>query len=107
MSCQRGQGSTEIHYLCTSYQEAIKEYYDYMRMSKSDFLESVNKEYWFMYLYKFPLSVNFAYLNGKNWSETKLSKSSKYRIKFKTWGDLINEYKITNRNKAIDDIIDQ
>jgi len=102
MSCQRGQGSPELHYICDNYNEAIEVYYNH-HAENSDFLQSTERKYWFMYLYEFPMSTDFKE-KGFSWSKVKLSKSSKYRIKFKTWGDLTNEYKITQRDKVIDEI---
>tara|TARA_R110000772_G_scaffold55_6_gene324 strand:- start:2752 stop:3114 length:363 start_codon:yes stop_codon:yes gene_type:complete len=104
MSCQRGQGIPEIHYMCDNYNEAIKAYYDHQISDQVDFLDSPDREYWFMNLYKFPLGVSFRDEGHRSSSRIKISKSSKYRIKFKTYGDLINEYKITNRNQAIDEV---
>lgn len=106
MSCQRGQGLPEIHYLCDNYDEAIDIYYKYYLKDDEDFLKSPNRNYWFMYLYKLPIGVIFS-KNGdlSRASDTKLGRSSEYRIKFNTWGDLINEWKMCNRNSKIDSIL--
>ncbi len=105
MSCQRGQGLPEIHYICDYYDEAIKAYYTYHLKDNKDFLKSRDRNYWFMYLYQFPISKDFK-TDGKSWSNIKLGKSCKYRIKFKYWGDLIDEFKMVNRNIKLNELID-
>lgn len=107
MACQRGQAAHEIHSMWDTYEKAIKEYYEYhIRDDKeSSFSRSRqdDDDYWFMYLYKFPVNKIFA--NNKGWSETKLGKSSKYRIKFKNWGELRKEYVVVSRDSKIESII--
>ena len=58
-------------------------------------------DYWFMYLYKFPVNVDFSN-NGS--SNIKKGKSSKYRLKFKNWGELRKEYISVNRDNKLTEI---
>ena len=105
MSCQRGQASPELHYMCDNYADAITVYYNhYVKDKRKNFLEMPERAYWYMYLFKFPMGINFSTV-GFSGSDVKLQKSSKYRIKFKTYGDLINEYKVIQRDKVIDDVL--
>ena len=102
MSCQRGQGASEIHSIWDSYERAIKEYYEYhIRDGYSNRDDS--SEYWFMNLYKIPVNKKFA--NEDDYSKEKFTKSSKNRIKFKNFGELRKEYKIIDRDNKINEIL--
>ena len=51
MSCQRGQGLPEVHYMTLSYEDAIKVYHNHHVNDDKEFLEESNdnRDYWFMY----------------------------------------------------------
>jgi hypothetical protein len=91
--------------MCDNYNEAIKAFYDHQMEEQVDFVKNPLREYWFMNLYKFPLGISFKDEGHRSSSKEKLGKSSKYRVKFKTWGDLINEYTVTQRDKVIDEVL--
>ena len=75
MSCQRSQGSPEIFSIWDTYEKSIIAYYNYCVDNKS-FSFSFN----YMFLYRIP--VNQMFCDNTKWSDVKLQKSSKYRIKF-------------------------
>lgn len=82
ISCQRGQKSPEIYSIWTTYESAIINYYECV----------VHDGYYldFMYLYKYPTNVK--YCEYDDWSNIKLSKSCKHRMKFKDFKELENIY---------------
>ncbi len=95
---------TKLYHISSTYEGAIKAFYDYHLKSHKDFLNE-NRTWWSLELYGFPM--DFDYTNGEiNRSEENLSKSSKYRIKFKDWDALKKEYKIINRDLQISNIVD-
>jgi len=102
MSCQRNQGGPEIHSLWTTYESAIMNYYQYLIDKKYTSDGSLN----FMYLYKLPLNEDFKE-NGNSWSDIKLQKTCKHRVKFKTFKDLENEYTYVLRGKKLERIVDE
>jgi hypothetical protein len=103
MACQRGQSSPEIFSIWNTYEKAITAYYKYHIDEDNLYKKTDNDTYWFMYLYKIPVGENFVEVSRKS-SDVKLQKSCKYRIKFKTWGDLRKEYNIVNRDSKIESI---
>ncbi len=94
LACQRGQGGTEIHSMWSSYEGAILAYHDYVGKEKFNVT--------FMFLYKMPLDVNFQVL-GRDWSDVKIQKSSKYRVKL-TYEELQKEYQMVSRSVKINTI---
>jgi hypothetical protein len=103
LSCQRGQGSPEIHSMWNSYEKAIKSYYHYHISDKST--SSISN---FMFLYKFPTNTIFS-VGGegeswRDWSDVKIQKSSKYRIKFDSFKELESEYKVFNRDDKLTEL---
>ena len=104
MTHKRSQTVPELYHISSTYDEAIRVFYQFHLADCSDFLTD-NRSYWFMELYKFP--VDHDYTNGKITStKEKLSKSSKHRIKFKDWNALKKEYKRINRDIQIANIVD-
>ena len=101
MSCQRGQGAPEIHSIWTTYESAIKEYYEY-HIKDGYAKSSDDSELWFMYLYKIPVNERFAE-EGKEWSKEKITKSSKHRLKLK-WGDVKKEWSLISRDEKLTQI---
>lgn len=91
ISAQRGQGAPEIFYLTCSYENAIIFLYEFILKDEDG--KNINSSYSFhtdfYHLNKFPLDSNLA---RDKWSDVKMTKSSKYRIKFKNWGELKKEY---------------
>jgi hypothetical protein len=102
ISCKRGSGNPEIGGLYTEYDQAIVAYYDILSLNGRI---SRDKDYFFWDIYKFPSNVSFI-LDGESWSDTKIQKSSKYRIEFKNGREIIDEYTRITRNKRIESIID-
>lgn len=97
MSCQRGGGAPEIHSIWSTYEAAIKEYYEYH--IKDGYEKSGDdSQFWFMYLYKIPVNERFAV--GNEWSKEKLTKSSKHRLKLK-WGDVKKEWSLISRDEKL------
>ena len=92
ISAQRGQKAPEIFYFTYSYENAIIYLYEYI--VKDNEGKTINDSYSFhtdfYQLNKFPLDFEFAPTD--TWSDVKMTKSSKFRIKFKNWGDLKKEY---------------
>ena len=109
MACQRGQGGTEIFSMWDSYEKSIIAYYNY-HIKDGYGKRQDSSDYWFMYLYKFPVNMDFStdFCGHGGSSDIKIQKSSKYRIKFKNWGELKKEYTkvyITeNRNDKLIDL---
>ncbi len=100
ISAQRGQKAPEIFYFTYDYDKVIIYLYEYI-------LEDNNsKEYLvtdFYQLNKFPLE--FAFAPDETWSNVKMTKSSKYRIKFKNWGELKKEYISCKRNEKLEIVL--
>ena len=92
ISAQRGQGAPEIFYFTYSYENAIIFLYEFILKDEGG--KTINDSYSFhtdfYHLNKFPSNLNFA--PDYDWSKVKMTKSSKYRIKFKNWGELKKEY---------------
>lgn len=101
MSCQRGQGASEIHSIWNSYERAITEYYNYQKRDNRKLKDE--DQLYFMELYKIPLNQKFA--NEDDYSKEKFTKSSKHRIKFKNFGELRKEYQIIDRDNKINEIL--
>ena len=86
ISCQRGQGSPEIQSIWMRYEDAIKTYYE----------GKLN----YHYIYKIPVNQIF----GNSWSDIKLQKSCKYRLKIEG-SELKNEYQKIIRDDKINSLI--
>jgi len=78
ISCQRGQKLPEIYSMWSSYDKAINAYYDACVKKSHNFS--------WLYLYEFPLDEEFC--DVTKWSDVKMGKSSKYRLKFKNFNEL-------------------
>lgn len=100
---KRGAGESEIGGLYTTHALAINAYFDIMTNNRVNKL-SRDKNYFGWHLYKFPLDTSFITDDGI-WSHTKIQKSSKYRIKFKNHGEVVDELKRVNRSEKIGKII--
>jgi hypothetical protein len=96
MSCQRGH-SAEIHSIWTTYESAIINYYQYIKDEGWSLYDLS-----FMFLYKFPSNEKFC--ENDTWSNIKLQKSCKYRIKFKDLKELENEYTIVTRKMKLNSL---
>ena len=103
ISAQRNQGAPEIFYFTYSYENAIIFLYEFIL--KDEGVETINDSYSFdfYHLNKFPSNLNFA--PDYDWSKVKMTKSSKYRIKFKNWGELKKEYLSCKRNEKLETIL--
>lgn len=106
ISVQRGQGAPEIFYFTYSYDKAIIYLYEFILKDEGG--KTINDSYSyhtdFYQLNKFPLDFNFA--PDDTWSKIKMTKSSKYRIKFKNWGELKKEYITCKRNQKLKTILE-
>lgn len=106
ISNQGGSKSQELNYLCVSYENAIKSLYNNYMRHYSDFLENTFREHWTVYLYRFPINTEFN-KSGQGWYSAKMTSNSAFRVQFKTWGDLIDQYNMIIRDDIIDDILTQ
>jgi len=97
LSCQRGAQNPEIYSIWNSYEGAIKAYYQYFEDTNSYSLH-------FLYLYEFPINEYFC--ENTSWSKIKLSKSCKYRLKFKSFAEFKNIYIEIIRNDNIKILLD-
>ena len=92
ISAQRSQGAPEIFYFTYSYEKAIIYLYEFILKDEDG--KTINDSYSyhtdFYHLNKFPSDFNFS--PDYDWSKVKMTKSSKYRVKFKNWGELKKEY---------------
>ncbi len=96
ISTQRGQGSPEIFSIWSNNDDAIKSYYNYFIINKHEYLD-------FIYLYKYPIGKNFC--GDEKWSKIKLQKSCKFRVKFKSFKDLKNEYEQIIRSNKLERVL--
>jgi hypothetical protein len=107
ISAQRGQKAPEIFYFTYSYEKAIIYLYEYILKDNDG--KTINDNYdfhtEFYHLNKFPLDFEFAPTH--TWSEVKMTKSSKFRIKFKNWGELKKEYLSCKRNEKLESILNK
>ena len=92
ISAQRGQKAPEIFYFTYDYEKAIIYLYEYIVKDNEGKTLNDNYSFYtdFYQLNKFPL--NFEFAPTDTWSDVKMTKSSKFRIKFKNWGELKKEY---------------
>lgn len=97
ISWARGQESPQIYSIWDSYEKAILEYYN--SLNSDGFHKHDEQEYYFLYLHKIPLNVSLSEI------ELKLNKSSKYRVKFKNWGEIKKEYARVKRDINIEKLI--
>ena len=94
----------KIYSFWNTYEEAVIAFHDYHLKHSSGFADNNNNRKFFdIELYKFPVGMDLSY--GKSSSDTKLGKSSEYRVKFKDWNELKQEYKSVNRNFQIDSLV--
>lgn len=94
ISCQRGQGLPEIYSMWSTYEKAI---IAYSECCDSSF------DLKFKMLYEFPLDE--LYCDVKSWSNIKLGKSCKYRIKkFKSLEELRSEAFSLKRDVKLDEL---
>jgi len=98
ISTQSGQGSPEIFSIWSTYESAIIAYYQVV-ISKEYSHDFTLKNY---YLYKMPINEKFC--EDNHWSDIKLQKSCKYRIKFKDYNELKKIYDNTVRKVKIDSL---
>lgn len=104
ISAQRGQKAPELFYLTHSYEKAIIYLYEYILKDNGKNMTDDYSFYTDFYqLNKFPLDFNFA--PDDTWSNVKMTKSSKYRVKFKNWGELKKEYLSCKRNEKLETIL--
>lgn len=115
ISAQRNQGAPEIFYFTYSYENAIIFLYEFIL--KDEGVETINDSYSFdfYHLNKFPMVTvtpvvlqvlsDFNFSPDYDWSKVKMTKSSKYRIKFKNWGELKKEYLSCKRNEKLETIL--
>jgi len=97
LSMQRGQGLPELYSMWNNYDDAIYHYYDFLKINEyNDYIPS------YFNLYKFPVGVKFC--DPSEWSNVKLGRSTKYRIKFKDYKELKNEYKKIIRIKKFNNV---
>ena len=90
ISLQRDSGKLpEIYSIWTTYEMALKSYYDHFGGP--------------MYLYKFP--INESYCDVGKWCDIKLGKSCKYRLKFINRKSVMDEYISISRDNKLTDII--
>jgi len=106
---KRRQRMPEIFASYTDYDTAIIEYY---RLTKTDYEESNswNSSYWkfndnrngtnfFWKLMELPINCSFADYNKS--SDVQFGAGSKYMVKFKNYGELIDKHTKLSRNKKI------
>lgn len=91
ISAQRSQGAPEIFYFTYDYEKAIIYLYEYIVNEGKTLNDNYSFYTDFYQLNKFPLDFEFA-PTDTTWSNVKMTKSSKFRIKFKNWGELKKEY---------------
>ena len=106
ISAQRGQKAPEIFYFTNTYEKAIIYLYEFILKDEGGKTITINDSYSFDFyqLDKFPLDFNFA--PDDTWSKIKMTKSSKYRIKFKNWGELKKEYITCKRDEKLKTILE-
>ncbi len=108
ISIKRGQAGHEIAGFYTDYDEALMEFHRIEKRDADDidWISDRDREYFSWELYKFPTNESFLELDRTYpSSDTKIEKSSKYRVKFYTRGELIDEYNRVSRNVKIKEII--
>lgn len=99
ISTQRGQGSPEIYSFWNTYEGAIKAYYQFVINKGQDHFDTeFTMDHYF--LCKFPINTSFA--NATESSDVKLQKSSKYRVKFKSFNDLKEQYNQILRGQKLE-----
>ena len=96
ISVVRGQAAPEILYLSSDYEKSIIAFYE---LCSTDF--SVN---WIEFN-KFPANQVFTDKSYRIGSKVKMTKSSKYRIKFKSLDELKKEYLSCKRNQSLEEIL--
>lgn len=96
ISAQRGQKAPEIFYITDNYYDSIIYLYEFILKHEGKISDDYSYYTDFYQLNEFPLDTNFAPVD--NWSKIQMTKSSKYRIKFKNWGDLKRKV-FTNKKK--------
>jgi hypothetical protein len=106
ISAQRSQGAPEIFYFTDTYEKAIIYLYEYILNDNDNKTMDDNYSFYtdFYHLNKFPLDFEFVE-KGFSWSKVKMTKSSKYRVKFKNWGELKKEYISCKRNENLEIIL--
>jgi hypothetical protein len=105
IAAKRGGGESEIGGIYTTYDKAIVSYHNILVRDENDQLDPTGN-YFFWALYKMPTDVSFI-LDGVTWSKTKIQKSSKYRIKYTNYKEIIDEYKRITRSDKIKQIINE
>ena len=95
ISSQSGAGSAGIYSIWTTYNLAINAYYQCIVVDNN---HSFNLDC--IFLYKMP--VNEKFCENDTWSDIKIQKSSKYRIKFKDFRELDKIYTQVIRTIKID-----
>ena len=93
ISCQRGQKLPEIYSMWSTYEKAIIAY--------SDVCES-RYDLTFYQLFKFPLDE--LYCDISKWSDVKMGKSCKYRVKFDNHKELKAECLSVSRDSKINEL---
>ena len=102
LTCQDEQGAPEIYSFFDNYQSSLITYYEYNE-SNGYYQKKDDDTYWHYELYKFPINTFFTEIGVS--SKIKISKSSKYRIKHKNWGEIRKEYISLKRDEKIENIL--
>lgn len=95
-------GAPEIFYFTYSYDKAIIYLYEFILKEDKKIDDDYSFHTNFYHLNKFPLDFEFT---TNNWSEVKMTKTCKFRIKFENWGKLKKEYISCKRNEKLYNIL--
>ena len=110
---KRGQKMPEIAASYTDYETAIIEYYKILKEEYEDnsswrnqppFEKSRNDGYFFWKLMALP--INCSFMDEDNSTDVQFGAGNKHMIKFKNYGEVIDEYRKCSRNKKIESVIE-
>jgi len=101
---KRGGGDAEIYSVWNNYEGAIKGYYDVNVSERKEYNNNNGPSIssW-VFMYELPANTDFRTKDG--WSDTKIQKSSQYRMKFKDFYELEDLYKQIIRGDKLERIL--
>lgn len=98
ISTKRGNGESEIYTIRDTYENLIIAYKELIDVKEG--VEYMLNKY---FMFEFPINEWFCELDS--WSNIKLGKSCKYRIKFKTAKDFYDKYEYIIRTKKLERVL--
>ena len=104
IACKRGVGDAEVYSIWNNYEGAIKGYYDVNVSERKEYnYNGTNHISSWVFLYKLPANTDFR--TNRGWSDTKIQKSSQYRMKFKDFYELEDLYIQVGRKGKLERIL--